>query len=274
MVNIPESITSLSAKQGFYRSADYDQAWMFDNSMGPNPLWLLEWLAREIQLTPEMVVLDMGCGKALTSIFLAKEYGCTVFANDLWIPAEENLGRIKQHNLERRVFPIHAEAHALPYAKEFFDAIVCIDSYQYYGTDDLYLAYFSKLVKPGGQIGIVVPGWTTDFKGKKPFWSEERYPLHEFACFHTAAWWKEHLGQTGLVEVEKCDYLTEGKTIWMDSARAMYETKRILRAEDGSSPEVVKKELDFWKGDIDFLEADKEGLSALIRIIVRRTRVK
>jgi hypothetical protein len=34
MLNIPESISSLSANQGFYRSAQYDQAWMFDNSMG------------------------------------------------------------------------------------------------------------------------------------------------------------------------------------------------------------------------------------------------
>lgn len=246
---------------------------MFDNSMGPNPLWLVEWLARDMKITPDMVVLDMGCGKALTSIFLAKEFGCTVFANDLWIPAEENLSRIKQHNLQRRVFPIYAEAHALPYAKDFFDAIVCIDAYEYFGTDDMYLAYFGKLVKPGGQIGIVVPGWSRELQGIKPFWPPS-CPLEEYPCFHTAAWWSEHLGESSLVKVEKCDYLPEGKKIWMDSAVAMYETKKIIRAEDGSSPEAVKKELDFWKGDIDFLEADKEDLSALIRIIVRRTEQK
>jgi SAM-dependent methyltransferase len=269
LANIPESITSLSTKHGFYRSARYDQAWMFDNSMGPNPLWLVEWLTQDMKITPEMVVLDMGCGKALTSIFLAKEYGCSVFANDLWISAEENLSRITKHTLQRRIFPIHAEAHALPYAKEFFDAIVCIDSYQYYGTDDMYLANFSKLVKPGGQIGIVVPGWSTEIKGKKHFWPEG-FGLDEYPCFHTAAWWSEHLGESGLVQVEKCDYLPEGKKVWMDSAQAMYETKRILRAEDGTPPEAAKKELDFWKGDVDFLEADREDLSALIRIIIKR----
>jgi cyclopropane fatty-acyl-phospholipid synthase-like methyltransferase len=63
-----------------------------------------------------MKVLDMGCGKGLTSIFLAKEYGVTVFANDLWIDATENLLRFEEAGVAAQVYPIHAEAHALPYA--------------------------------------------------------------------------------------------------------------------------------------------------------------
>ena len=59
----------------------------------------------------------------------------------------------QKHTLEM----LHAEAHSLPYAHDFFDAIVCVDSYNYYGTDDLYLNTFQKFVKRGGQIGIVVP---------------------------------------------------------------------------------------------------------------------
>jgi len=37
-----------------------------------------------------MRVLDLGCGKALSSIFLAKEYGTQVWATDLWISATDN----------------------------------------------------------------------------------------------------------------------------------------------------------------------------------------
>jgi SAM-dependent methyltransferase len=266
MIKLPESITSLSRKHGFTRSAEYDQGWMFDNSMGPNPLWLVEWLTWDMAINKDMLVLDMGCGKALTSIFLSSEYGCTVFANDLWIPANDNLKRITESGLEKRIFPIHAEAHALPYAKGQFDAIICVDSYQYYGTDDMYLYPFLEFLKAGGQIGFVVPGWTRELKGKRPF-NPEKYPAHEFTCFHTAEWWKEHLSRSGLVEIEKCDCLENGHAIWLDSAEAMYQTKRILRSKDGTSLDETKKELEFWSADIDFLKGDIEKFAALIRII-------
>ncbi|WP_181454730.1 SAM-dependent methyltransferase [Paenibacillus dendritiformis] len=62
---------------------------------GSAPLWLLEELCDHMELSPGMKVLDMGCGKGLPSVFLAKEYGVTVFANDLWISATENLRRFE-----------------------------------------------------------------------------------------------------------------------------------------------------------------------------------
>ena len=153
------SITKKRAKEllkndRFPRSAKYDPEWVLKGWMGPNVLWLTEWLCEKIELKPGMRVLDMGCGKALSSIFLAKEFGVQVWANDLWVSATENWQRICEMGMQDRVYPIHAEAHDLPYAEGFFDAIVSMDSYQYYGTDDLYLNYFLKFVKPGGQIGI------------------------------------------------------------------------------------------------------------------------
>jgi hypothetical protein len=52
---------------------------------------------------------------------LTKERGVTVFANDLWISATDNLHRFEDAGVADRAFPIHAEAHALPYAYGFFD---------------------------------------------------------------------------------------------------------------------------------------------------------
>ena len=79
--------------KNYPKTAKYDPAWVSENWMGPHPLWLLEELCGNLDLRPGMRVLDMGCGKGLTSVFLAKEYGVTVFANDLWISATENLRR-------------------------------------------------------------------------------------------------------------------------------------------------------------------------------------
>jgi len=140
----------------FPRSSKYHPDWIIKNGMTgtANTLWLTEWSASAMELKPGMRVLDLGCGRAISSIFLAREYAVQVWATDLWIGASENLPRIRDAGLQDQVLPIHADARALPYAGEFFDAIVSIDAYPHFGTDDLYLNYLAHFVKPGGQIGI------------------------------------------------------------------------------------------------------------------------
>jgi hypothetical protein len=58
---------------------------------------------------------------------------------DLWISPSENIQRVRDAGVEDGVFPIHADARSLPFAEGFFDAVVSIDSFLYYGNDDLYL---------------------------------------------------------------------------------------------------------------------------------------
>src|SRR5579859_6576528 len=95
------------------RAAGYDTRWVLENLMGPNVLWLTEALTQVMDLQPGMRVLDLGCGRAISSIFLARELGLQVWATDLWIGASDNWERIRAAGLQDRVFPIHAEAHAL-----------------------------------------------------------------------------------------------------------------------------------------------------------------
>ncbi|MCS5638560.1 MAG: class I SAM-dependent methyltransferase, partial [Myxococcota bacterium] len=78
----------------FPRSSKYDPNWVFKHQMGPNALWLMEWLCGDMNLRPGMRVLDMGCGMAMSSIFLAREFDLQVWATDLWIPASKNLEHI------------------------------------------------------------------------------------------------------------------------------------------------------------------------------------
>ncbi len=243
----------------FPLSAKYDPEWVLKGWMGPNVLWLTEWLCEKMELKPGMRVLDMGCGKALSSIFLAREFGVQVWANDLWISPTENWQRIREAGLEDRVFPIHAEAHTLPYADEFFDAIVSLDSYQYYGTDDLYLEYFLKFVHPGGQIGIVVPGLAKDFNGPVPehltrprkdgsaFWQPGCW------CFHTAEWWRNLWGRTGLVDVEIADVMPDGVPLWLQYEKACDEAGTLM-----------------FPSEEEGLEADAGRYLALVRVAGRR----
>jgi hypothetical protein len=134
-----------------------------------------------------------------------------------------------------------------------------MDSYQYYGTDDLYLNYLRKFVRPGGQIGIVVPGLVRDFEGPVPehltrprksggaFWADECW------CFHTTAWWRHFWARTGLVDVEVADILRDGWRDWLQYEKACSEAGTLL-----------------FPSEEEPLEADAGRYLALIRVVGRR----
>jgi cyclopropane fatty-acyl-phospholipid synthase-like methyltransferase len=202
-------------KAQFPRASRYDPQWLINNVMGPHVLWLAEWLSLRLELTTGMQVLDLGCGRATSSIFLAKEFGATVWAADLWINPTENRQRIAQAGFSDRVFAVSAEAHDLPFSEESFDAIISLDAYHYFGTDDLYLGYISRFLKSGGRLGIVVPGLRQELSDFPPP-HLKRYWAWDFCSFHSPRWWRRHWEKTGLLNVEVADMLPEGWKLWRE----------------------------------------------------------
>ena len=222
----------------FPRSAEYDPAWVHKNEMGPNVLWMTEALTQVMEITSGMRVLDLGCGTAMSSIFLAKEFKSEVWATDLWISATDNLRRIREAGLEDRVFPIHAEAHALPSADDFFDAIVSLDSYHYFGTDVHYLEfYLLKLLKPGGQIGIVSPASPERISTPPP-----SYLGKEWYWMNTVDWWRDLWSRTPGLEVELAELLPEGWDLWV-------RWHEFLNASGSRNRPAEVKELDQLRAD-------------------------
>ncbi len=253
----------LLTKPGFPRSNGYERPWVLENQMGPNALWLVEWLSREMSFVPGQRVLDLGCGRAMTSIFLAREFGVTVWAADLWISPDANWRRVVEMGLQNRVFPIRAEAHALPFATGFFDAVVSIDAYQYFGTDDLYLGYLSGYVRMGGQLGIVVPGLmapidpaavpdhlTEPQANGKVFWEDE------CRSFKTAEWWQNHWAVSDRVEAVRSDTLDNGWTLWRDFETAL---------------EIAGKNV--FPSDAEALDRDQGRYLGFVRTVAKRTGV-
>jgi ubiquinone/menaquinone biosynthesis C-methylase UbiE len=205
----------------FPRASQYHPEWVLANaSGGANSLWLAEWLAPALGLRPGMRVLDLGCGRACSSIFLRREFGVQVWATDLWFSAAENIRRVCDAGVEDGVFPLHADARSLPFGPAFFDAVVCIDSFPYFGTDDLYLNYLAQFVKPGGPIGIAQAGLVLEIDDTVPehlraWWTQDLW------AFHPAAWWRRHWGRTGIVEVELAEAMPGGWMRWLDWLRAV-----------------------------------------------------
>jgi SAM-dependent methyltransferase len=226
----------LTAEQ-FPLASRYHPEWMAESaSGGANSLWLTEWLSPALELKPGMRVLDLGCGRAASSIFLHREFGVQVWAVDLWFSAAENLLRIRDAGAESAVFPLHADARALPFSPAFFDAIVGIDSFLYFGTDDLYLNYIVRFLKPGGVLGIASAGLTRDFDGPAPehlsaWWTPDLWPLH------STQWWRRHWERTCFLDIEVADTMEEGWRIWVGWHQTLFPENKVeidaLKADAG-----------------------------------------
>ena len=235
----------------FPRSSKYHPEWIIASaSGGANALWLTEWLVASLDLRPGMRVLDLGCGRAMSSIFLRREFGVQVWATDLWFSASENIQRIRDAGVEDGVFPIHADARSLPFAEEFFDAIVCLDSFIYFGTDDLYLNYLARFVKPGGQVGIAGAGLMREIEGAVPahlqaWWEPSMW------CLHSAAWWRRHWERAGIMNIDLADTMPAGWQRWLDWHRVI--------APDNEA-------------EIKALEADRGDYLGYVRLVGQRQR--
>jgi len=209
---------SLLSEQ-FPRTSKYHPDWIKAHaSGGANSLWLMEWLTDALDLRPGIRVLDLGCGRACSSIFLRREFGVQVWAVDLWFSASANFQRIRDAEVDDGVFPLHVDARSLPFAAGFFDAIVCVDAFFYLGTDDLYLNYLAQFVKPGGPIGIAGAGLVREIENAVPehlqaWWTQDLWALH------SATWLRRHWERTGIVAIELAETMPDGWKRWLDWQR-------------------------------------------------------
>jgi SAM-dependent methyltransferase len=200
----------------FPRSSQYHPDWVLASaSGGANALWLTEWLTTAMDLRPGMRVLDLGCGRAVSSIFMRREFGVQVWAADLWFSPSENLQRIRDAGVDDGVFPIRVDARSLPFAVEFFDAVVCIDSFMYFGTDDLFLNSLAPFLKPGGWMGIAGAGMVQEIDGPPPDHLKAWWTQDAAWCLHSADWWHRHWGRTGILDIKLADTMPDGWQFWL-----------------------------------------------------------
>ena len=201
----------------FTKSNKYDFDFVKENMMGPNSMKILEEVSESLKFEKGMRILDLGCGRGLTSIFLAKEYDVTVFATDLWISATDNYERIKSMGLEDKIIPIHAEAHDLPFANEFFDLAISVDAYHYFGIEEHYLTdHLAPLVKKGGKIAVAVPGLKKEFTNGvpaelQPYWFDDMT-----LTLHSSDWWYNLWKTSDLVTIQEFKELNCFEEAWKD----------------------------------------------------------
>lgn len=202
----------------YEKSKKYDVPRYLGRIMGPNPIKLEEELLTGCRIPAGATVLDLGCGQGVTSVFLAKEYGFRVFATDLWSKPGDNMRFFEEEGLtSQQIIPIHADANDLPYAEEFFDAVVTTDSYHYFGRDPEFLG--SKLLpclKHGGYCYIAIPGFKRDCHDALPPELLLSWTPEDLETMHDTAYWTRMIGHTeGIAElsVREMESLDE---VWAD----------------------------------------------------------
>ena len=200
------------------RSEKYNTPSLQCKIMGPNPVKLEEELLQSHKIPNGAVVCDLGSGQGLTSVFLAKEYGFTVYAADLWSDPEENRRFFDEMGLsQEQIIPVQADASDLPFEKEFFDAVVSTDSYNYFGRDEKYLdEKLLPCVKSGGYIYIAIPGMKKDCHDNLPAELLLSWTPEQLEYMHDVAYWSNIMHKCKGADVISIMEMESNEEVWAD----------------------------------------------------------
>ena len=205
----------------YIKSEKYAAPELMVKIMGPNPVKLEEELLHDHRIPDGAVVCDLGSGQGLTSVFLAQEYGFTVYAADLWSEPEDNRRFFDEMGLSReQIIPVKADAEKLPFEREFFDAVVSVDSYHYFGRDERFLdEELLPFVKPGGWIYIAIPGMKEDCHDHLPPELLLSWTPEDLETMHDVRYWRSMVSRCVGTEVIDVREMESNGEVWADWLR-------------------------------------------------------
>lgn len=200
------------------RSKQYQIPKLMDKIMGPNPIKLEEELLQDHKIAEGATVCDLGSGMGLTSVFLAKEYGFRVYAADLWSDPEENRKFFHEMGMtDDQLIPVKADAEALPFEREFFDAVVSTDSYNYFGRDPKYLdEKLLPFLKKGGYIYIAIPGMKKDCHDHLLPELLLSWTPEQLSYMRDVNYWRETVSASAGAEVVTVSEMESNEEVWAD----------------------------------------------------------
>jgi ubiquinone/menaquinone biosynthesis C-methylase UbiE len=157
-------------------------------------------LGQLCHIDEQSYVLDVGCGAGATACYLAKELGIEVVGVDLRMSmvarAEERATREGvKGSVEFRV----ADAQALPFADNLFDAVLCESVATFIKNKQGVVEELSRVARPGGYVGLNEEIW---IKSPLPGLAEQVGLVWDIESeILTAEGWQQLLESAGLQDV-------------------------------------------------------------------------
>jgi SAM-dependent methyltransferase len=184
--------------------------------MGPNAVLMVSELCDGWLASDTSRVCDLGCGNGLTSLWLAENVSGTVYACDLWNEATENRDRFEEQGLGDRIEAVHADALGLPFSTGFFDALVSVDSYNYFGREEGVIDRVAACVAHGAPILLSVPGLVRPLDDEMMETFSASWTREQMEYLWCRDQWAELLGKSGSVHIEDISEMACFDAAWDD----------------------------------------------------------
>ena len=118
---------------------------------------------------------------------------------------------------EEQIIPVKADATDLPFQKDFFHAVVSVDSYNYFGRDEKYLDdKLLPFVKSGGYIYIAIPGMKKDCHDNLPKELLLSWTPEQLDYMHDVSYWRETVGKCKNAEIISVEEMESNEEVWAD----------------------------------------------------------
>ena len=206
---------------GYPEVACYSRDEIYGNgdNMAPGGLRLTARMARSMNLKEGDIVLDIGCGRGDSSMFLARHFGAVVVCFDQWIGSTFLSQKIATKGYRDAVFPLDLDAvEDLPFADDYFDAVFCMQALHSFGASSDVLRRLIRHLKPGGRFVVggscfneeMPDGALPEVYQRTDDWDAE------YRNYHSPPWWKAAFEATRLAEVVECEELPDGLIMWED----------------------------------------------------------
>lgn len=130
---------------------------LVDRSLAPRGPAMLLQVVRELDLPPDSVALDVGCGEGAHSFRLATHFGLQVLGVD---PVQRHLDLAREarrdipEEIASRVTFGRGSAAALPVADSSVDLVWCRDVLVHVADLEAAYAEFARVLRPGGRAVI------------------------------------------------------------------------------------------------------------------------